>query len=223
MDFLLLLLPLIICLAAQINVSSTYAKYHRVKNARSLTGAEVARRILDSNGLTYVNVEPVQGHLSNHYDPRANVVRLSQDVYDQTSVAALGVAAHECGHALQHAESYAPLTLRTSLAPVTGFCSSAWYLLFVLGLFFSGSFLGRGMVTLGILLFTVVTVFQLITLPVEFNASHRAMHILETQGYLEGSEVTGAGKVLRAAALTYVAALLHSVLQLLRLIKISRD
>lgn len=223
MDWLLLILPLIICIAAQINVQSTYAKYHKVKNARGLTGAEVARRILDSNGLTHIQVESVHGNLSDHFDPRANVVRLSESVYSETSVAALGVAAHECGHAVQHAESYGPLVLRSNLVPVTNFCSTAWYLLFVLGLFFSSSVLGRGMISLGIILFAVVAFFQLVTLPVEFNASRRAMHILETQGYLEGNEVTGANKVLKAAALTYVAALLHSLMQLLRLIRISRD
>ncbi len=128
MDLLLLILPLIICIAAQINVQSTYAKYHKVKNARGLTGAEVARRILDSNGLTHVQVESVQGNLSDHFDPRANVVRLSESVYSETSVAALGVAAHECGHAVQHAESFGPLVLRSNLVPVSNFCTTAWYL-----------------------------------------------------------------------------------------------
>lgn len=222
MDLLLLIVPLIICIVAQINVQSTYAKYHEVKNSRGLTGADVARQILDSNGLTYVQVEMVRGNLTDHFDPKANVVRLSESVYTHSSVAALGIAAHECGHAVQHAESYGPLVIRSNLVPITNFCSRAWYLVFLIGLILSSNLLGRGMITLSILLFTAVAVFQLVTLPVEFNASKRAMTILESQGYLVGNEVNGASKVLKAAALTYVAALLQSVLQIIRLLGIAR-
>lgn len=216
------LIPAIICLIAQINVKSTYSKYHKVRNARGLTGAEVARQILDSNGLTYVQIEHVSGSLSDHYDPRANVVRLSDSVYGQTSVAALGVAAHECGHAVQHARGYAPVVIRSNLVPVVNFCSRAWYFVFILGLLLAGA-TGSGLIWLSILLFAGVTLFQLVTLPVEFDASRRAMEILETQGFLAGTEVSDARKVLTAAALTYVAALLQSLMQLLRLVRIARD
>ncbi len=216
------LIPAIICLIAQINVKSTYSTYHKVRNARGLTGAEVARQILDNNGLTYVRIEHVSGSLSDHYDPRANVVRLSDSVYNQTSVAALGVAAHECGHAVQHAQGYAPVVIRSNLVPVVNFCSRAWYFVFIIGLVLAGT-AGSGLIWLAILLFAGVTLFQLVTLPVEFDASRRAMSILETQGFLEGSEVSGARKVLTAAAMTYVAALLQSLMQLLRLVRIARD
>ncbi len=223
MDLFLLIVPLIICIVAQINVQRTYSRYHKVRNARGLTGAEVARQILDNNGLSHVRVEMVRGELTDHFDPRANVVCLSDSVYNETSVAALGVAAHECGHAVQHAESYGPIVLRSHLVPITNFCSRAWYLTFLIGLFFSNTPIGRSLITFGVLLFAVVALFQLVTLPVEFNASSRALAILETQGFLEGREMDGAQAVLKAAALTYVAALLHSLMQLLRLIRIARD
>lgn len=223
MDLLLLIVPLIICIVAQINVQRTYTKFHKVRNARGLTGAEVARQILDNNGLNYVRVEMVHGQLTDHFDSRSNVVCLSESVYNETSVAALGVAAHECGHAVQHAENYGPIVVRSNLVPIANFCSRAWYLIFIIGLALSSSLLGRGMVTFGIILFLGVALFQLVTLPVEFNASSRALAILETQGFLEGREIDGAKEVLKAAALTYVAALLHSLLQLLRLIRIARD
>ncbi len=215
------IIPAIICLIAQANVKSTYNKYHKVRNARGITGAEVARQILDSKGLYHVQVERVSGSLSDHFDPRANVVRLSDSVYNQTSVAALGVAAHECGHAVQHAENYAPVVVRSNLVPVVNFCSRAWYFVFLIGLFLTNA-LGSGLIWLAVLLFAGVTVFQLVTLPVEFDASKRAMQILETEGFLAGDEVTGAGKVLKAAALTYVAALLQSLMQLLRLLGAAR-
>ncbi len=223
MDLLLLMIPLIICIAAQINVQSTYNKYHKVRNARGLTGAEVARRILDSKGLTYVQVEAVSGNLSDHYDPRANVVRLSESVYNQTSVAALGVAAHECGHAVQHSENYFPVIIRSNLVPIVNVCSRLWYFIFLLGLCLTSMPIGSNLMWIAVLLFAMVTLFQLVTLPVEFDASRRALHILEADGYLAGDEVRGSKKVLRAAAMTYVAALLQSLAQLLRLLNAARD
>ncbi len=223
MDLLLLIVPLIICIAAQVNVQSTYNKYHKVQNARGLTGAEVARRILDSKGLTYVQVEAVAGNLSDHYDPRANVVRLSESVYNQTSVAALGVAAHECGHAVQHSENYFPVIIRSNLVPIVNICSRLWYFIFLLGLFLTSMPIGSNLMWIAVLLFAMVTLFQLVTLPVEFDASRRALHILEADGYLADNEVRGSKKVLRAAAMTYVAALLQSLAQLLRLLNAARD
>ncbi|MBQ2264684.1 MAG: zinc metallopeptidase, partial [Oscillospiraceae bacterium] len=201
MELLLIIVPAIICIIAQINVTSTYNRYHKIRNARGLTGAETARQILDLNGLTHVQIERVSGSLSDHYDPSANVVRLSESVYDQTSVAALGVAAHECGHAVQHAQSYAPVLIRSNLVPIVNFCSRAWYFVFILGLL-ATSFLGSTLLWVAVFLFAGVALFQIVTLPVEFDASRRAMQILETQGFLEGSEVSGAKKVLTAAALT---------------------
>ena len=222
MELLLIIVPAIICIIAQINVTSTYNRYHKIRNARGLTGADTARKILDLNGLTHVQIERVSGSLSDHYDPSANVVRLSESVYDQTSVAALGVAAHECGHAVQHAQSYAPVLIRSNLVPIVNFCSRAWYFVFILGLL-ATSFLGSTLLWVAVFLFAGVALFQIVTLPVEFDASRRAMQILETQGFLEGSEVSGAKKVLTAAALTYVAALLQSLAQLLRLVRAARD
>ena len=222
MELLLIIVPAIICIIAQINVTSTYNRYHKIRNARGLTGAETARKILDLNGLTHVQIERVSCSLSDHYDPSANVVRLSESVYDQTSVAALGVAAHECGHAVQHAQSYAPVLIRSNLVPIVNFCSRAWYFVFILGLL-ATSFLGSTLLWVAVFLFAGVALFQIVTLPVEFDASRRAMQILETQGFLEGSEVSGAKKVLTAAALTYVAALLQSLAQLLRLVRAARD
>lgn len=172
-----------------------------------------ARRILDDNGLTGVRVERVAGKLSDHYDPGERVVRLSAGVYDSDSVASLGVAAHECGHAVQHATHYAPLTFRNAIIPITNFGSKLSIPLIIVGLFLSGT-----LVDIGLLLFSLVAVFQLVTLPVEFNASSRALATLENGNFLDRRELEGARKVLRAAALTYVAALLVSVAQLMRLI-----
>ncbi len=222
MELFLIIVPAIICIIAQINVTSTYNRYHKIQNARGLTGAETARRILDLNGLTHVQIERVSGNLSDHYDPSANVVRLSDSVYSQTSVAALGVAAHECGHAVQHAQNYAPVLVRSRLVPIASFCSRAWYFIFILGLLATNLF-GSTLLWIAVILFAAVALFQLVTLPVEFDASRRALQILETQGFLEGNEVSGAKKVLTAAALTYVAALLQSLAQLLRLVRAARD
>ncbi|MBR6792043.1 MAG: zinc metallopeptidase [Ruminococcus sp.] len=219
MDMLLWLLILIIPLIASANVKGTYSKYSRVKNARGWTADQVARKILDSNGLSYVQIEHISGDLTDHYDPTANVVRLSDSVYGKTSVAAIGVAAHECGHAVQHAEEYTPIVIRSRLVPVTNFCSKASYILILLGLIFS---FNTVLMNIGIFLFLGVVAFQLVTLPVEFNASDRALKTLEDEAILEDDENAKAKKVLTAAALTYVAALLTSLIQLLRLIMMSR-
>lgn len=213
--YLLLVVPaILVSMWAQGKVSSTFGKYSRVHSGSGLTGAQVARRILDENGLQSVGVERVAGNLTDHYDPRARVVRLSETVYAATSVAALGVAAHETGHAVQHAGHYAPLTLRNAIIPVTNIGSTLSMPLILFGIL-AGS---DPLVQFGIIAFSMVTLFQLVTLPVEFNASSRAMATLEQDHILRDDEVKGARKVLTAAALTYVAALLVSAMQLLRLI-----
>lgn len=219
MDMLLWLLILIIPLIASANVKGTYNKYSKVRNARGWTAEQVARKILDSNGLSYVQIEHISGNLTDHYDPTANVVRLSDSVYGKTSVAAIGVAAHECGHAVQHAEEYTPIVIRSRLVPITNFCSKASYIIILLGIVFSFNTL---LMNIGIFLFLGVVAFQLVTLPVEFNASDRALKTLEGEAILEGDENSKAKKVLTAAALTYVASLITTVIQLLRLIMMSR-
>ena len=212
--YLILVVPALLFAAwAQAQVSGAYNRYSRVRVSRGMTGAMAARRILDDNGLTGVRVERVAGKLSDHYDPGDRVVRLSAGVYDSDSVASLGVAAHECGHAVQHATHYAPLTFRNAIIPITNFGSKLSIPLIIVGLFLSGT-----LVDIGLLLFSLVAVFQLVTLPVEFNASSRALATLENGNFLDRRELEGARKVLRAAALTYVAALLVSVAQLMRLI-----
>ena len=213
------LLILFIPIIASANVKLTYCKYSEVRNRRGLTADEVARRILDSHGLYNVRIEHIRGNLSDHFDPTANVVRLSDSVYGQTSVAAIGVAAHECGHAVQHAEGYSPVIIRSKMVPVTNFCSQVSYILILIGIFMS---FNQVLINIGIILFLAVVAFQFITLPVEFNASSRALKTLENDAILDINEVPKAKKVLRAAALTYVAALITSVLQLLRLIAMSR-
>ena len=225
MWIILTLLAVALCLWAQWNVKHTYKKYSQVSNARGLTGAQVARTILDMNGLTYIQVEHVSGELTDHYDPTRQVVSLSDAVYGETSVAALGVAAHECGHAVQHAQNYQPMIWRSKVFPVASIGSRFWYLVFVAGMIidiFSAK-LGSELMWLAVILFAAVTLFQFVTLPVEFDASKRAMNILEVEGFLEGNEeVTGARKVLQAAAMTYVASLINSIIQLLRLISSAR-
>lgn len=214
----LILIPAILISAwAQFKVSSTFNKYSTVRSINGYTGAQVARILLNDAGLQEVEIQQVPGRLSDHYDPRAKVLRLSSDVYGNTSVASIGVAAHEVGHAIQDKESYSALVFRNAIVPVVNFSSSLSWILFFIGILFSYSTL----VTIGIILFSVVVLFQLVTLPVEFNASSRALKILEARGILYDKEVDGARKVLSAAALTYVAATLMAVLQLVRLIAIS--
>ncbi len=215
MDIILLLIALLVSMWASFNVKSTFKKYSKVYSNRGYTAEQVARKILDENGLYNVGIERVSGNLSDHYDPRENVVRLSDTVYGQTSVAAIGVAAHECGHAVQHAQEYTPIKIRTAIIPVTQFGSTLSYPLILIG-FLMGGF--NIFTTIGIWLYVAVVVFQLVTLPVEFNASSRALKTLEGCAYLECEENAQARKVLTAAALTYVAALFAAVVTLIRLI-----
>jgi len=216
MWILLIIAMLILPIWASINVKSTFNKYSDVHNSRGLTAEQVARQILDSNGLTYVGIERIPGNLTDHYDPQANVVRLSESVYGKTSVSAIGVAAHECGHACQHAEDYTPIKIRTAIVPAVNICSKFWYLAFVLGLIFFEAF--PELVWAGIIMFSAVVLFQLVTLPVEFDASGRALKTLENDMILDSGETAQARKVLKAAALTYVVALVTSIIQLLRLL-----
>ena len=215
---LIILIPAILfTMYAQFKVSSTTSRYFRVQSRFGYTGAQTARKILDANGLYNVNIEMVRGTLSDHYDPRSNVVRLSEDVYYGTSITSVSVAAHECGHAIQHAKGYIPLQFRSSLVPVVNFASNMSWILILLGFAMRGPFL-----KIGILLFSASVLFQIITLPVEFNASSRALVQIGNEGILEDKEIKQGRAVLTAAALTYVAAALTSVLQLLRLIAISQ-
>lgn len=213
MDIIFLLAMLILPLLAQWGVTSTFRKYSTVNNSRGLTAEQAARRILDSNGLNHIGIERVSGSLTDHFSPAENVVRLSDSVYGKTSVAAIGVAAHECGHACQHAESYAPIVIRSKIVPVVNICSQFWYLAFILGLIIS-----HYLVYIGIAMFGAVVIFQLVTLPTELDASNRALKTLEGDGILEMNEVPQARKVLTAAAMTYVTSLVVSIMQLLRLI-----
>ena len=216
--YILVIIGALICAIASINVNATYRKYSRVMSERGLTARDCAEAILRSAGIDDVRIEHVRGNLTDHYSPSERVLRLSDSVYNSTSVAAIGVAAHECGHAIQHQEDYAPLKLRTLSVPAANFGSFLSWPVIVIGLI-----LGRpNIAQIGVVLFSLVVLFQLITLPVEFNASARALRVLEGQNLLVGNEMDGARKVLKAAALTYVAALSSSILQLLRLILITQ-
>lgn len=216
--FVLVLPAFLFALWAQSRVSSAFARYSRVRTSNSMTGADVARRLLDDAGLQNVRIVPAYGRLADHYDPRDQTLHLSSEVYQQPSVAALGIAAHEVGHAIQHGTGYAPLALRNRIVPVTQFGSQLAMPLFLIGIFFrSGS-----LMNLGLLLFGLAVLFQFITLPVEFNASSRAIELLDGGGYLVGEEVEGARSVLSAAALTYVAATAVALAQFLRLLALSR-
>ena len=216
--FLLLLPGLLVSLWAQANVNSVTRKYARVSARCGLTGAELAMRMLHDEGIYDVAVERVGGTLTDHYDPGSKTLRLSSGVADSTSITALGVAAHETGHAIQHRDAYGPLVLRSAAVPTVNIGSQLSWPIMLLGLIFSW----QPLVTAGIVLFSLTVLFTLITLPVEFNASRRALSALEGRGYLQGDELTGANRVLRAAAMTYVAAAMTAVLQLLRLIAISK-
>jgi Zn-dependent membrane protease YugP len=220
--FVLLLPALAFAIWAQTKVRGTYQKYSQIRSRANITGAQAARRILDSQGLTDVKVEQVAGQLTDHYDPRKRVLRLSEAVYGSPSLAALGVAAHETGHALQHKFDYAPLKLRSGLVPVAQFGTWLAFPLFFIGFIIPSV---NWMMDLGILFFAGAVAFSLITLPVEYNASSRAIKVLSSGGYLAPDETDGARKVLSAAAWTYVAAATMAVLQLLRLILLrgSRD
>ena len=215
---MLIVLPaLIFTFWAQINVNSTFEKYKRIKTKSNTTGYDAARRILDANGLYDVSIEMIGGNLTDHYDPRANVIRLSEGVYSSTSAAAVGVASHEAGHAVQHAKGYFPIKVRQAIIPATRIGSSLAMPLFIIGLFLAI----EPLLYVGIAFFSLAVLFQLVTLPVEFNASRRAMEALESGGRMDRQELTASRKVLTAAALTYVAALASSLLSLLRLIVIA--
>lgn len=219
MSYFLVIISFLVALWASFNVKSTFKKYSSVMNHRGYTAEQIARMILDQNGLHHVSVERVNGHLTDHFDPSSNVVRLSDSVYGKSSAAAIGVAAHECGHAVQYAEQYTPMKIRSAIIPVTNIGSNLAYPLVFLGIILGGI---RPLITIGIWLFIAVVAFQLVTLPVEFDASGRAMKTLEQSGYLDGEELKQSRKVLTAAALTYVAALFSAIAQLIRLIDIGK-
>lgn len=213
--YILVLIGAILCIAASARVNSTYRKYERVRCASGMTGAEAAARILNYSGIHDVRIERVSGNLTDHYDPKNKVLRLSDSTYASTSVAALGVAAHECGHAVQHQKGYGPLKLRSALVPAANIGSRLGIPLILLGVLLG---LHSTLVQLGIWVFALAVLFQLVTLPVEFNASSRALVMLQDYGITGGQETEYCKKVLGAAALTYVAAAASSILQLLRLV-----
>lgn len=213
--YVLVLIGAVLSLLASAKVNSTYAKYSKVRSMTGMTGAQVAERILYQAGIRDVRIEHIRGNLTDHYDPSAKVVRLSDATYNSPSVAAVGVAAHECGHVLQHYEGYAPLKIRTALVPAANIGSKLGIPLILLGLLLGSN---PVLVNIGIWVFCLAVLFQVVTLPVEFNASRRAVQILDRQGILSGEEVRQCRQVLGAAALTYVAAAAASILQLLRLI-----
>ncbi len=215
--YLIILPALIFTVWAQFNVNSTFEKYKRVYTDSHTTGYDAARRILDANGLYDVAIESISGNLTDHYDPRANVIRLSEGVYSSTSAAAVGVAAHEAGHAVQHAKGYFPIKIRQAIIPATRFGSAFAMPLFIIGLIFAIP----QIVMVGIALYSIAVLFQLVTLPVEFNASKRAMKALREGGNMSDGELNASKKVLTAAALTYVAALATALLTLLRLLIIA--
>ena len=217
---ILLILAIIIPLIASLNVKSTFKKYSQIRSERGMTGAEAARQLLLDNGITDVTIEQIAGNLTDHYDPRSNTIRLSQSVYGSDSVAAVGVAMHEAGHALQYAQNYAPVRLRNAIVKSTNICSHGSSLMIMLGILFSAKGLGNTLLTIGIILFCAVIFFQLVTLPVEFNASGRAVRSLQQGGILSAEEQEGVKKVLTAAAMTYVAAVASSILTLMRLLLI---
>ena len=212
--YVLIIIGVLISLGASAKLRSTYQQYAGVRSRCGMTGEEAARRLLQSQGIYDVTIRRVHGNLTDHYDPRTKTVNLSDSVYGSTSIAAIGVAAHECGHAMQDAQDYGPLRLRSALVPVANFGAQLSWPLIILGLPLGGS----SLISLGILLFSLAVLFQLVTLPVEYNASHRAVTLLDSIGILQGQEVGQTRKVLHAAALTYVAAAAGSILQLLRLL-----
>ncbi len=217
--YLLVLFGFFLAAIASSGVQSAFNKYSRIKSGKHYTGADAARKILDDNGLYNIRVEHISGSLNDHYDPSSNVIRLSDATYAADSVAAIGVAAHEAGHAVQHAVGYAPIRVRNAIVPAVNICSSISMPLFILGMFLGAT----GLANIGIILFSAALIFQLVTLPVEVDASRRALKILGGSAMLAPDELRGAKRVLRAAAMTYVAAVLSSALQLLRLILINNS
>ena len=215
--YLLVLIGVVICMAASGRVNSVFSRYSRVRSHSGMTGQEAAERILRRNGIYDVQVIHIAGNLTDHYNPGKKTLGLSDTVYNSSSVAAIGVAAHECGHAVQHAAGYAPLSIRGALVPVANFGSALSWPLILIGLLMNSQMSGL-LINLGILLFSAAVLFQIVTLPVEFNASSRAVRVLESSGMLYPEEVGDVKKVLRAAALTYVASAASMILQFLRLI-----
>lgn len=225
---MIILIPAILfTMYAQSKVNSNFRRYSNVRNSRNMTGAEAARRMLDANGLGNVQIEQVRGSLTDHYDPRKRVLRLSQSVYGVNSIAAVSVACHEAGHAVQHAESYKPLKIRNSIVPLVNFASSLTWPLVILGivLLANGSYMGDLLFNIGVITMLAVILFHTVTLPVEFNASSRALKQMDELGIITEEENTGANKVLKAAAMTYVAALATAIANLLRILAMrgSRD
>lgn len=215
--YILVVIGAVICMIASARVKSTYNKYSSYRSMSGMTGAQAAERILNAAGIYDVQIRHISGSLTDNYNPGNKTLNLSDSVYGSTSVAAVGVAAHECGHAIQHQKNYAPLSIRSAIVPVANIGSTLAWPLILIGLFFTRS-TGSVLINLGILCFSFAVLFQLVTLPVEFNASRRAMSLLETQGILGQEELKYTGKVLRAAALTYVASAAAAILQLLRLV-----
>lgn len=215
--YILIIIGAVICLIASARVKTTFHKYNRVRSMSGMTGAQAAERILHSAGIYDVSVQHVSGELTDHYDPRNKTLSLSDSTYGSTSVAAVGVAAHECGHAIQHQQDYAPLSIRSAIVPVANLGSFAAWPLILIGMFITSS-TGSLLINIGILCFSLSVLFQLVTLPVEFNASSRAIHMLGQTGILREEELRGTRKVLGAAALTYVAGAAAAILQLLRLL-----
>ena len=220
--YILVMIGVVICLLASAKMNSTFSKYSRVHSHSGMTGKEAAEALLHREGIYDVRVDYVAGNLTDHYDPRSKVLRLSDATYQQTSVAAIGVAAHECGHAIQHARGYAPLSIRSALVPVANFGSSIAWPLIIIGLIMNSQ-TSQLFLNLGVIAFSMAVLFQIVTLPVEFNASRRALKILGNTGMLYPDEVRETRKVLTAAALTYVAGAASTILQLLRLIMISNS
>lgn len=215
--YVLIILAFLISALVSAKMNATFSKYSKVRSYCGMTGAQAAQRILSSAGIYDVRIEHVSGKLTDHYDPSNKVLRLSDAIYGNTSIAAIGVAAHECGHAVQHAKNYVPLSVRSAIVPVANFGSQLSWPLFLAGLIFSF----RPLLMIGILLFCAALLFQIVTLPVEFNASARALRMLDETGIMGRQEIRGTKKVLRAAAMTYVAAVIGSLLQLLRLLILS--
>ena len=216
--YFLVIIGAVICMIASARVKSTYNKYSQYRSASGMTGAQAAQRILNSAGIYDVTIQHVSGNLTDHYNPSAKTLNLSDYVYNSTSVAAVGVAAHECGHAMQYNEDYFPIRIRSVVIPLANIGSSLSWPIILLGLVFGAT----GLMQIGVLLFSLVVLFQFLTLPVEFDASARALRTLRSRNMLSGNELSGARKVLTGAALTYVAALVTSILQLLRLILLTR-
>jgi len=218
-SYIMLFVLFILASLASMGVKSTFNKYHKVRNTRGMTGAEAAEAVLKNNGIYDVTVERVKGHLTDHYDPRSKTIRLSEPVFDNPSIASVSVACHEAGHALQHANGYVPLKLRTVILPVAQLGSQALWPMFIIGIVLSLPQL----ITIGILFFSFSVVFQILTLPVEFNASSKAIRMMDEYGILSEEENSGAKKVLNAAAMTYVAAAAMAVGQLIRMLILRRS